>query len=343
MEQTPLVIYFFSGTGNARNVAVWISEKASQNGVPCQVVNIAHTRQPVLAEDIKGKRIIFVSPVHGFNYPPLVLRFIQRFPKGKNKVVLMNTRAGMRIGNFITPGVSGIAFYWSALVLWLKGYTIQAICPVDLPSNWVSLHPALNDSTIAWLYARNKERVHGFANKILDDKRVFKALLEVYDFFLAPIALLYYIIGRFVLAKTFYATNTCNHCGKCCDQCPVAAIRFVDGRPYWSLHCESCMRCMSYCPTRAVNTGHGYLVVFSVVFSIIFRSLIAFLLGRWPLLPASGLVLFLIESLVFLCLFTLWYRVIQFLLRYTFFEKLIRYTSLTTWRFWGKPYKAPNE
>lgn len=342
MAQETLIIYYFSGTGNARTVAFWLAQEAASKGIPCTVVNMALSRTPVVAKDIVGKRIVFVSPVHGFNYPPLVLRFIHQFPKGNNQVVLMNTRAGMRIGNFITPGVSGVSFFWSGFVLWLKGYTIQAFGPVDLPSNWVSLHPGLNDSTIAWLHRKNEERVHRFANKIVKGNRVFKALLEVYDILFAPVALLYYFIGRFVLAKTFYATADCNRCGKCRDHCPAKAIRFIDNRPYWSLRCESCMHCMSYCPAGAVHTGHGYLFVFSLMFTVLFRTLIAFLVERWPILPTSGAVVFLIESVVFLFLFTLWYRIIHFLLKFSFFETIIRHTSLTYYRFWGKSYRAPN-
>ena len=72
-----------------------------------------------------------------------MLNFLIHFPKGRNKVLLINTRAGMLIGKWITPGLTGIAFYFSALVLKLKGYSIKAMFPVDLPSNWISVHPGL--------------------------------------------------------------------------------------------------------------------------------------------------------------------------------------------------------
>lgn len=72
-----------------------------------------------------------VSPVHGFNYPPIMLHYLLRFPKGNNEVMLMNTRAGMRIGNWVTPGISGISLYLSALILRWKGYKIRSLYPVD--------------------------------------------------------------------------------------------------------------------------------------------------------------------------------------------------------------------
>ncbi len=159
-----VIIYYFSGTGNSKNVAIWLSQVAEENNIESQIINISQIdRRLSIAPTEPDSLVVFVSPVHGFNYPPIMLNFIMRFPKGKNKVVLMNTRAGMLIGKLITPGLTGIAFYLSALVLLkLKGYSIKAIFPVDMPSNWISLHPGLNDRTVKYLHEKSRERVDGF-------------------------------------------------------------------------------------------------------------------------------------------------------------------------------------
>jgi len=94
-----IIIYYFSGTGNSRNVAKWIASVSQEYQVECQPVNIAQIDREALKAPEPDTLIIFLSPIHGFNYPPIMLHFIMRFPKGKNKVVLMNTRAGMLIGN----------------------------------------------------------------------------------------------------------------------------------------------------------------------------------------------------------------------------------------------------
>ncbi|NTW26461.1 MAG: hypothetical protein HGA37_17315, partial [Lentimicrobium sp.] len=132
-----VIIYYFSGTGNSKNVAVWLSQVADDKGIDSQIINIAQIDRLSIAPPEPDSLVVFISPVHGFNYPPIMLHFIMRFPKGKNKVVLMNTRAGMLIGKFITPGLTGIAFYLSALILFIKGFSIKAILPVDMPSNWI--------------------------------------------------------------------------------------------------------------------------------------------------------------------------------------------------------------
>ena len=131
-----------------------------------------------------------------------------------------------------------------------------------MPSNWISIHPGLNDRTVKYLHKKNKERVGVFAQKIIQGKSYFKALLEVYDLLLAPIALGYFVAGRFFLAKTFYASRDCNNCDLCIKSCPVRAIIKVDNRPFWTFNCESCMKCMSSCPEKAIETGHGFIAAF---------------------------------------------------------------------------------
>jgi hypothetical protein len=122
-----IIIYYFSGTGNSRNVAKWMASVSQEYQVECQPVNIAQIDRKALTAPEPDTLIIFLSPIHGFSYPPIMLKFLKHFPKGKSKVVLMNTRAGMLIGKFVTPGLTGIAFYLSALILFLKGFSIKAI------------------------------------------------------------------------------------------------------------------------------------------------------------------------------------------------------------------------
>ena len=121
----PLLIYFFSGTGNARNVAHWFAETATGRDIPAKTIDIAGTDRKNIASPPPGSLVGFVSPTHGFNYPPAMMYFIFRFPLSRgNRAFLMNTRAGMKLSKWFVPGLSGIALWLSAIVLLLKGYRI---------------------------------------------------------------------------------------------------------------------------------------------------------------------------------------------------------------------------
>ncbi|QBN17740.1 EFR1 family ferrodoxin [Flavobacterium nackdongense] len=335
-----IIIYYFSGTGNSRNVALWMAGVAKENSIKSHIVNIAHIDRKSVVTPEPDTLIIFLSPVHGFNYPPIMVNFITHFPKGKNKVVLMNTRAGMLIGKFITPGLSGIAFYLSALVLLLKGFSIQAILAVDMPSNWISIHPGLNDRTIKFLHEKNKDRVEKFTHKVIRHKRYFKHFVEVYDILFAPIALAYYVSGRFFLAKTYFASADCDNCGLCIKTCPVKGVKMVENRPFWTFNCESCMKCMSNCPKKAIETGHG----FSIAGVHIFFSVILVLFYNYFNIYFSwienAMLITIAESVLFIAFIGIWYRLVHSLLRFKVLERLTVYTSLTKYKWWGKRYKA---
>jgi ferredoxin len=333
-------IYYFSGSGNSRKVASWLTQVASEKEIESQLKNISQIDLFSIEPPDANALIVFVSPIHGFNYPPVMLRFIRHFPKGNNQTVLMNTRAGMLIGRWITPGVTGIAFYLSAFFLLLKGYSIQAIKPVDMPSNWISLHPGLNARTVQFLHEKNKERVRSFANRIFADKASFKALFEIYDLLLAPIALGYFFVGRFIFAKTFYASRDCDNCNICVKGCPVKAIIKVDNRPFWTFNCESCMKCIGNCPKKAIETGHGFILVYSLVFSLIFLGAFYkyFDLYFFPL--ENSLLKMVVESVLFVSLIALWYRIVHWSIRFKIVERIIVFSSFTKYKWWGRRYKA---
>lgn len=338
-----LIVYYFSGTGNSANVAQWMAQIANKKGITSELINIAHIDRLQIPAPPTDALVAFCSPVHGFNYPPVMLAFIRRFPRGKNQVLLLNTRAGMLIGKFITPGVSGITFYLSALILWLKGYRINAMFPVDLPSNWISVHPGLNDRTVKFLHERNKERVTKFATKVLEGGKYFRSFREIIqDVLISPVSVLYFLGGRFFFAKTYYASSACNNCGLCSKQCPVKAIKTVDKRPFWTFKCESCMHCMSYCPHKAIETAHGAIVVFMILFSTIVWSAIELTFGKTLYLD-NAIVNFVVQTALMLGLLAIWYRILHVLLRYKWFNKLITFTSLTFYKCWGRRYKALKE
>ena len=341
-------VYYFSGTGNAKKVTDWVCDVAKSKGFKPEVNFIPNTN----IRDIsipQNTLIGIISPTHGFNFPPILLNFIFRFPRSRfhNPVFMINTRAGLKLGKIFLPGISGMAQLLAALVLLIKGYKIVGMRPIDLPSNWISLHPGLRKKVVESMFIKCKRQSEAFIQKILDGKRNYRSLFDVIqDLLVSPIAIGYYFIGRFILAKTFYTSGKCDNCGLCISQCPVKAISLVHNRPFWSYKCESCMKCMNSCSNKSIQTAHGFIigllflfygVMLTNIYGFFAKHSYAFVSGDSFL---NGVVRFIIEAVTIFLTLVISYRIVHFLRRFRFFDYLIYYTSFTRFKFWRR-YKAP--
>ena len=342
-----VIFYYFSGTGNSKRVVDWFCNQAQTYGNITSSVDISKCVERLNTPE-KDTLIGFASPTHGFNFPPIMLWFLFRFPstKNKNKVFIMNTRGGLKLSKIYLPGYSGIALWLASLVLLLKGYKVVGLRSIDLPSNWQSLHPSQGNLVVNSMFEHYESHVRQFADKILAGKRVFKPSM-ILSFFIdipvLPITMGYYFIGRFILAKTFMASEDCDNCGLCIKNCPVKAITYFNNKPFWSYKCESCMRCMNNCPKRAIETAHGFLTIVLVLASLFmatlyyFIPLFRFLKGDTLLF---SLLRFTFDSVICLSFIFLAYRIVHFLKGYKWFEVFITYTSFTKLWFWRR-YRAP--
>jgi ferredoxin len=337
-----LVLYFFSGTGNARNVAHWVAGVAGENKIPAETIDISATDRKKIEPPPPGSFLGFVSPTHGFNYPPAMMYFIFRFPRSNgNGAFLMNTRAGLKLSKWFVPGLSGIALWLSALVLLMKGYRIVGLRSIDLPSNWISFHPGVKAKVVESIYARCKEITERFAAKILSGKRVYTAFRDIIqDILVSPVAVGYFFVGRFILAKSFYATNACDKCNLCIDSCPVKAILIVDNRPFWSYRCESCMRCMNSCPKRAIETAHGYILGTMCLLNLGIMVWFWQWIGRFISIPTgngwaqAGVTI--MRWIITFAVMVVSYRIYHYLLRIPFVREFFYYTSFTRYAFWRR-------
>ena len=348
MKYDQLIIYYFSGTGNARNAAIWIEKVAKEKGLKTHLINIDRFKTIDVPELSEKTLIGFCSPTHGFNMPPIVLKFLAKFPKVKNAdAFILNTRGGLKLYRFFIPGLSGVAQLLPALMLWYKGFGIVGMQPLDLPSNWLLLHPGLRKKVINSIYERCHGIVNNFATNMLDGKRKYKALLSLpVDLALIPISIGYYLFGRFFFAKTLVATNACTNCNVCISQCPVEAIKIVDERPFWTYKCESCMRCVNSCPHRAIETAHGFSGLIIVVVYVLLIPFIISILKYYDILNIEkqsklfGQFWSLIETSIFILFIFLSYKVLHFLMKYKIAKRIITDCSLSKYKFWRR-YKPP--
>ncbi|PKN68906.1 MAG: hypothetical protein CVU54_12395 [Deltaproteobacteria bacterium HGW-Deltaproteobacteria-12] len=333
-----LLIYYFSGTGNALTASRWIEEYAQKKGLKTSLVSIDRWEK-IVVPAAAGKRLIgFCFPTHGFNLPWIMLTFIVRFPKMKGgDVFLLNTRAGLKFSQWFVPGISGLAQILPALILLIKGFRIRGMFPLDMPSNWIALHPGLNPPTVADISARCRGRVNDFCGKIFNGRMYFRPnvfIMLPLDIALAPIAFMYFMYGRFFFAKIFIASTDCDACNLCAAKCPTASIEIINKRPFWRFTCESCMRCINICPRQAIQVSHSLAVFIIVSSSFLPTALVLEYFNSF--IPAILIrpVDFLIKWGISLSLFFLVSGLVFRLLKIGLINKFFTATSLT--RYWRR-------
>jgi ferredoxin len=338
-----LIVYYFSGTGNALKASEWLIEKAKEYGISTSLHSIDRFENIEKPVTDNKTLIAFCFPTHGFNAAPLMLKFLRKFPKGKADVLILNTRGGLKFKKIYFPGLSGLAQLYPMLLMTLKGYRIAGGLPFDLPSNWVSFHPGLTKSAVNDIMERRKEQLYKFADSLYENGRAYSYKFFVYmplDIAIVPVMVGYFLFGRIMLSKMFYASADCNDCRLCVDNCPTKSLKIVNGRPFWSYTCENCMRCMNTCPKKSIQTAHSFAIPLQYLFSFIpVTTAIYYLInvktgeGKFEEFIWSYVNAFYKVALVIIT-----YRIFSYLLKIKFINRIFEYTSLT--RYWRR-YMAP--
>jgi hypothetical protein len=129
-----LHMFYFSGTGNARNVAHWVAQAFLARGREVEVVDLSRLTKGKVRIG-SGDELGLASPTHGFDFPPITLSFLLALPRApaRNRAHVFNTRAGVRLLGLHLPGASGVAQLFAALVLLLKGTASPPCGPSTCP------------------------------------------------------------------------------------------------------------------------------------------------------------------------------------------------------------------
>ncbi len=269
------MIFYFSGTGNTR----WAAETvAAALGEP--LVDIAEVLRVRGEGDtaidyalLDDERIGFFYPVHGWQPPAIVRKFISRLrissPSHPPYVYALCT-CGDTVGDAMTILSKDLA---------ARNLTLRAAFSLIMPESYVCLPFMYTDTP-----EREKEKKDKAAEMLKDiifrinDNKDGMHLLKT-----GPTPRLYsYVIGayfnRFMITDKKFTVDVekCIGCGKCVKVCPTGNIREIkeikdtkedrvshssqcsqDSYPSW-LHdgsCTCCLACYHHCPTHAINYG----------------------------------------------------------------------------------------
>lgn len=234
------VIYYFTGTGNSRQIAEDISSAIGS----CEVRNIADFEDNT---DIAAERLGIVFPVYFWGLPLIVERFLRQI-RLKNKPYVFA---------LVNYGVwPGKALDQAAGLLKKRGIQLNAGFLIKMPDNYILWYGAKSQTVQNRCFEREKEKVESIGRIILTkkDAPLEKSKYGVDRLLSAPINRL--SAKRFAEAdRTFFADKKCRGCGLCERICPVNNIKLTDGKPVWGHHCESCLGCIQRCPAQAIQHG----------------------------------------------------------------------------------------
>jgi ferredoxin len=324
-----LLIYYFSGTGNALSAARWIYQNGLDKGISSSLRSIEKPVAIDSPEPGEKRLIAFAYPTHGFIGPWIMLKFMIKFPeKMSSDVIFLNTKGGFKAGRFFIPGVSGLALWFPILLFIFKGYHIRGALPLDMPHSWTSFFPPNSKKASVAITERCHCIVNKMCGKVLSGERFFHYTMWTHlwiDLIAASIVPFYLLGGRFFLAKTLFASTDCNDCRICADNCPVKAIVMKNGMPYWKYNCESCMRCMNICPRKAIQ---AWVTRILIIGYFLFTLLSAYL-------NLSHRLIFIIVSLAIFPLYWLFINAV----RNSLINRIFTFSSLT--KYW-KRYLSVN-
>jgi ferredoxin len=345
-------IYFMSGTGNSYRVSKWIGKIAEEKGSNTEVISAMNNKPVKKVKQGNDNLLGIVFPAHGFTMPWHILKFVWRLPRRKSThAFCIATRGSFRFGPVFIPGMSGSGTFIVSLILMLKGYKVRGVMSVNMPSNWFLLHPIQREKSQEFISVRANHKVKGFIDKIFLKGKVWFTFNNLYEItggiILSLISLGYLFIGRFFLAKLFFANMNCNGCGVCEENCSFGAIKMwgkKNPKPFWKYSCESCMRCAAVCPKNAIEAGQSWGVVLYFITTLpvsfyIFSALNAHIPGITNL--GGSWIRVVLEILFWYPAIFIPYYIFYFLIRIPAINRIFTYTTMTHFSFWGR-YREPN-
>lgn len=244
------MIFYFSGTGNTR----WAAETLAQttNERLFFIPEELHTPcEYALAE---GERIGFCFPVHGWQPPRIVRRFVERLTLHPSSSARHYAYALCTCGDSI-----GQAMDMLHRQLEQKDIQLASTLSLVMPESYVCLPFMYTDTP-----QREREKItaadaelNAFCDVVLQRRQGYNHLVRGAAPWMMSHVIGGYFNNRMVHDRKFTVdADVCTHCGLCAKVCPVGDIDF-GGTPQWKHDdsCTSCLSCYHHCPVHAINYG----------------------------------------------------------------------------------------
>lgn len=231
-------IIYFSPTGNVLHLAEKLAGYLGPNNTTILPLEFVEQNQLIHSE-----HLILIYPVHGFNAPRTVKRFVKGLPSGLYDVVGL-----IGVGctsNWLNGAVSSDL----RKILIKLNYSINLDEILAMPLTFIMAFP---DKVAHKLIAESEEKIKDISLSIAKKTKSIKKV--------SGKSRLVNFLGKAesAAARLFglelHADNSCISCGTCWNNCPEKNIkRNIEGEPRFGFNCLMCMRCIYNCPQKSIT------------------------------------------------------------------------------------------
>ncbi len=229
---------YFSPTGNVLHLTKMLANHLDSYDAKILPLDSVEAEQLM-----NNEHLVLLYPIHGFNAPRNVKRFVKCLPPS-----LYNAVSMIGVGcttHWVNQAVSSDL----RKLFTKKGYPIMLDEILAMPLTFIMSFP---DELAYRLIAESEKKIKDIGTSLIaGEKMVFRVTgkSRLVNFFGKAESFASRLFGL-----ELYANKNCNACGTCWNHCPEKNIeRSSNGKPRFGFTCLMCMRCIYNCPQKAIS------------------------------------------------------------------------------------------
>ncbi|KKK54774.1 hypothetical protein LCGC14_3081320, partial [marine sediment metagenome] len=236
-------LYYFSGTGNALQIAKNISVKLEESNL----IPIAKVWQDA---DLKatGEKVGFIFPLYYSGLPKIVYDFVENINLNSADYFFAVVVSGGDVSALLP-------LQQLERILTSKSKNLNSAFLIRMPNNYIIGYDIHSEQQQKEFFESANEKVEAIFEIVKNSENSLPDNILEKDLNRADRFNTKFREKVNESDKSFYSDDNCNSCGICEEICPVNNIILEDGVPQWQHKCQQCLACINFCPEKSIQFG----------------------------------------------------------------------------------------